>query len=121
MKYTNFNKQNIKQAREDFQTALNAVGEKFGCKIKLGNIGYLDHEIKSKVTITVNTPEAQNALAAKAVVRIPSFVPIGKRITLQGVEYIVSGWKPRSHKFPVQVKRVRDNRGFKITRQMAGF
>lgn len=117
MQYKYFNKQNIKGAREDFQNALNEVGRKFGCKIKLGNINYLDHEIKSKVTITIDSPEAD----AKAIPHVPSFVPMGKKITLHGVEYIVTGYKPRSFKFPVCVKRVRDNKGFKMTRQMAGF
>ncbi len=117
MKYNSFNKSNIKTARLDFQNALNRIGEQFGVKILLGNINYLDHEIKSKVTITIDSPAA----AAKAVERVPSFVEIGKKIIIGGVEYVVSGYKPRSNKYPVCVKRVRDGKGFKVTHKMAGF
>ncbi len=117
MKYKNFNKQNIKNVREEFQNALNEVGKKFGCNIKMGTIRYEDVEFSCKMNVTVDSPEA----AAKSVERIPSFVQLGKIVTLNGVDYIVTGYKARSNKFPVCVKRVRDNKGFKITRQMAGF
>jgi len=89
------------------QKALDKLGEEMGCKIELGRITYGNYEMRSKITVTINTPEAAP--------KIPSFIPIDKIVTYGGVQYQVTGYKPSSRKYPVVVKRVRDGKGFRLS------
>lgn len=110
MKYTSFNKHNIKNARIEVQNALDKLGKEMGCKITMGRITYGEYEIRSKIEVVV---ESERALKETAPV-LPSGITMGKKVTYGGVEYTVVGYKPRSNKYPVVVQR-RDGRKFKLT------
>ena len=64
---------------------------------------------------TVMTAEAKSFDQYKRLVGLGAF-SVGDSITLQGKQYTITGYKPRSSKAPVCVSR--DGRGFKVSVDM---
>ncbi len=45
-----FNRQNVKQFRQDFQSAISKLEKQYECKINIGNIRFSDTELRTKLT-----------------------------------------------------------------------
>ncbi len=50
-----FTRQNVKQFRQDFQSAISKLEKHYKCKISLGNIRFSDNEFRTKLTANTLT------------------------------------------------------------------
>ena len=98
-------KAEVRQLRESIQNLLNEYGEKEGITISLGNIRYDDSQLSTKLTVinAESKGDADKVLFEKSIA-YTDLKPehYGKTFTnFDGETYTVSGYKPRSRKYPL--------------------
>jgi hypothetical protein len=121
MKITSFDRNTVKNLRSDIDSALAILSKKYGIEISAGNASFTASNVTYKVQAAVKasngvtmTKEATDfGLYANRV--LPGF-KVGQSIDLQGKQYIITGWKARAQKNPVQVSR--DGRSYRVSAEM---
>jgi len=120
-KINQFDRQSLRALRVDLDSAMAAIATKYGIQLNAGNISFTSDTATIKVAAgiikngTVMTAEAKSFDQYKRLVGLGAF-SVGDSITLQGKQYTITGYKPRSSKAPVCVSR--DGRGFKVSVDM---
>ena len=120
-KINQFDRQSLRALRVDLDSAMAAIATKYGIQLSAGNISFTSDTATIKVAAgiikngTVMTAEAKSFDQYKRLVGLGAF-SVGDSITLQGKQYTITGYKPRSSKAPVCVSR--DGRGFKVSVDM---
>jgi len=120
-KINQFDRQSLRALRVDLDSAMAAIATKYGIQLSAGNISFTSDTATIKVAAgiikngTVMTAEAKSFDQYKRLVGLGAF-SVGDSITLQGKQYTITGYKPRSSKAPVCVSR--DGRGFKMSVDM---
>jgi hypothetical protein len=121
MKITSFDRNTVKNLRSDIDSALAILSKKYGIEISAGNASFTASNVTYKVQAAVKasngvtmTKEATDfGLYANRV--LPGF-KVGQSIDLQGKQYVITGWKARAQKNPVQVSR--DGRSYRVSAEM---
>ena len=120
-KINQFDRQTLRALRVDLDAAMASIAAKYGIQLNAGNISYTAETATIKVQAgvisksgQVVTKEAQAFNQYKRLVGLGN-LNIGDAINIQGKEYTISGYKPRS-KNAVIVQR--DGRGYKVSVEM---
>ena len=120
-KINQFDRQTLRALRVDLDAAMATIASKYGIQLNAGNISYTAETATIKVQAgviskrgQVVTKEAQAFNQDKRLVGLGN-LNIGDAINIQGKEYTISGYKPRS-KNAVLVQR--DGRGYKVSVEM---
>lgn len=120
-KINQFDRQTLRALRVDLDAAMATIASKYGIQLNAGNISYTAETATIKVQAgvisksgQVMTKEAQAFNQYKRLVGLGN-LNIGDAINIQGKEYTISGYKPRS-KNAVIVQR--DGRGYKVSVEM---
>ena len=120
-KINQFDRQTLRALRVDLDAAMATIASKYGIQLNAGNISYTAETATIKVQAgvisksgQVMTKEAQAFNQYKRLVGLGN-LNIGDAINIQGKEYTISGYKPRS-KNAVLVQR--DGRGYKVSVEM---
>ncbi len=120
-KIQQFDRQSLRALRVDLDQAMATIASKYGIELSAGNISFTSETATIKVAAgvikngTVVTKEAKDFDRYKGLVGLGS-LNVGDTIQLQGKEYTISGYKPRSKKSPVLVTR--DGRSYKVSVEM---
>jgi hypothetical protein len=120
-KIQQFDRQSLRALRVDLDQAMATIASKYGIQLSAGNISFTSETATIKVQAgvvkngTVVTKEAKDFDRYKGLVGLGS-LNVGDTIQLQGKEYTISGYKPRSKKAPVLVTR--DGRSYKVSVEM---
>ena len=120
-KIQQFDRQSLRALRVDLDQAMATIASKYGIQLSAGNISFTSETATIKVAAgvikngTVVTKEAKDFDRYKGLVGLSS-LNVGDTIQLQGKEYTISGYKPRSKKSPVLVTR--DGRSYKVSVEM---
>lgn len=119
-KINQFDRQSLRALRVDLDSAMAAIASKYGIQLNAGNISFTSDTATIKVAAgiikngTVMTAEAKSFDQYKRLVGLSAF-NVGDSINIQGKQYTITGYKPRS-KSAVCVSR--DGRGFKVSVDM---
>ena len=119
-KIQQFDRQSLRALRVDLDSAMAAIASKYGIQLNAGNISFTSDTATIKVAAgiikngTVVTPEAKAFDQYKRLVGLGS-LNVGDSITIQGKDYTISGYKPRSKNAVVVA---RGGRSYKVTVDM---
>lgn len=120
-KINQFDRQSLRALRADLDSAMATIAAKYGIQLSAGNISFTSDTATIKVAAgiikngTAVTAEAKSFEQYKNLVGLGAF-KVGDSINIQGKQYTITGYKPRSSKAPVCVSR--DGRGFKVAVDM---
>ena len=119
-KIQQFDRTSLRALRVDLDSAMATIATKYGIQLSAGNISFTSETATIKVAAgiikngTVVTPEAKAFDQYKRLVGLGS-LNVGDSITIQGKEYTISGYKPRSKNAVVVA---RGGRSYKVTVDM---
>ena len=119
-KIQQFDRQSLRALRVDLDSAMATIASKYGIQLNAGNISFTSETATIKVAAgiikngTVVTPEAKAFDQYKRLVGLGS-LNVGDSITIQGKEYTITGYKPRSKNAVVVA---RGGRSYKVTVDM---
>lgn len=120
-KIQQFDRQSLRALRVDLDQAMATIASKYGIELSAGNISFTSETATIKVAAgvikngTVVTKEAKDFDRYKGLVGLGS-LNVGDTIQLQGKEYTIAGYKPRSKKSPVLVTR--NGKSYKVSVEM---
>jgi hypothetical protein len=124
MKLKEFDKENLQAIRNDVNSALKAVEERYGVAFDIGRITYTSATIRTKLsgTIVGAVSGASNSVEAQLIIGLKSYGYIygvsekdaKKVFSANGNQYVFMGIKASSKKYPFVVKRVSDGKMFKF-------
>jgi hypothetical protein len=121
-KINQFDRQSLRALRVDLDSAMAAIASKYGIQLSAGNISFTAETATIKVAAgiikngTVVTAEAKSFDQYKRLVGLGAF-NVGDSINIQGKQYTITGYKPRSSKAPVCVRNAQGS-GFKVSVDM---
>lgn len=119
-KINQFDRQTLRALRVDLDNAMATIASKYGIQLSAGNISFTSETATIKVAAgiikngTVVTAEAKAFNQYKRLVGLEAF-NVGDAIQIQGKEYTIKGYKPRS-KSAVVIER--DGRSYKVSVDM---
>jgi hypothetical protein len=113
-------KETLQRLRPEINAALAAVGAKFGLNISAGSARFDDLQATFKLHVTQASMEGRQQVLDQAKDEFERLARMhgmradwfGKRITIQGVAFTVSGLNPSRPKNCVKITRARDGKGF---------
>jgi len=110
-----FTRNEVKNLRDEINSALSSIEEKYGIKIATGNATFSNTECNFKLKLntktsdgTIQTQESRNWDFYKSRTNC-SHLSVGDRIKIQGADYILTGYNTRARKAPIQFKDRFDN------------
>jgi hypothetical protein len=121
-KIQQFDRQSLRALRIDLDSAMAAIASKYGIQLSAGNISFTSDTATIKVAAgiikngTVVTPEAKSFEQYKRLVGLSAF-SVGDSINIQGKQYTITGYKPRSSKSPVCIENAA-GKGYKVSVDM---
>ena len=104
-----FTKQELKQFRKDFKTAVENLEKNHNVNIKLGSIRFGDIEFTTKMTCTKMTEQATNTRMERAKDEFRMYAELrgvnpdlfGKSYIKNGITYTIIGINSRARKYPI--------------------
>ena len=121
-KINQFDRQSLRALRADLDSAMATIANKYGIQLNAGNISFTSDTATIKVAAgiikngTAVTAEAKSFEQYKRLVGLGAF-NVGDSINIQGKQYTITGYKPRSSKAPVCVRNAQGS-GFKVSVDM---
>ena len=121
-KINQFDRQSLRALRADLDSAMATIANKYGIQLNAGNISFTSDTATIKVAAgiikngTAVTAEAKSFEQYKNLVGLGAF-KVGDSINIQGKQYTITGYKPRSSKAPVCVRNAQGS-GFKVSVDM---
>jgi hypothetical protein len=121
-KINQFDRQSLRALRADLDSAMATIANKYGIQLNAGNISFTSDTATIKVAAgiikngTAVTAEAKSFEQYKNLVGLGAF-KVGDSINIQGKQYTITGYKPRSSKAPVCVRNAQGS-GFKVSVEM---
>ena len=114
-----FNRQNLKQLRQEIDQALQALGKKHGIELTAGAATYADKyaTFKLKVNTLGNSEEAIQFDRFKILHGLDHLSP-GDTIQHRNTRYKILGMKPRSKKYPFLVENLGNGKTYKVPTHM---
>ncbi len=119
MSVTRFNRHNLQEVREVIETALVTVREETGLNVQLGACRFQPNSATFKLEIQTVDEDGkafdEGAANFRVFARDFGLEPedLGKVFVSNGIEYTVSGLKPRNRKYPIIATRA-DGKTFKF-------
>lgn len=119
MKVTQFDRSNLSQINAEIEQAIKAIAKKYGIEVKLGNTRFSKQNASSKFELmavgesgTVMTKEALDFNRYKNYKGINA--NLGDSFQYRGNTYTITGYKPKSHKYPVIATCLEDGKSYKL-------
>ena len=123
-KITQFDRTSLRALRVDLDSAMATIASKYGIELSAGNISFTSETATIKVAAGIIgsngravTPEAKAFDQYKGLVGLGA-LNVGDTIVIQGADYTISGYKPRSKKSPVVVNKVSNGSSYKVSVDM---
>ena len=92
----------VQNMRTEIETVLDKLGEKHGITLKMGNISFHNAGFNTKLTCVAGTgAEAEQAEFDRNASFSDAKGCYGQRFLSRGDVYKITGYKPRSRKFPI--------------------
>jgi hypothetical protein len=120
MKIKTFEKITLAPLRQDIETVIAGVGQKYGISIKVGGCRYSPENATFKLELatiandgTVATREAKDFTEYAELFGLKP-EQLGTTIQFRGESYVVRGLAVKSRRFPVLTQRVSDGKFFKL-------
>jgi len=124
MKLSAFNQENLQAIRNDVNTALKSVEERYGVTFDIGRISYSSESLRTKLTGTIvgAVPGASNSTEAQYLLGLKNHGYMYgvtekdalKIFSANGNQYIFMGIKSSSKKYPFIVKRIDNGKLYKF-------
>ena len=119
-KIKSFDRTHCTKLREELNTALKALGEKYGVNIHAGNASYSDELCTFKVELA--TIGANGLKASKAGEDFKRYAKrlnmkeehLGQEFKMNGKVFVLTGFKPRASKFPFIATNKADGQSYKL-------
>jgi hypothetical protein len=112
-------KENLPILRSEIDIALQPIADKYGIKLSAGNASFSEFSATFKLEVATAqdgnfiTKEGQNFLNhAKYLGLSEDF--LNKEFDWFGSKYILTGYKPRSSKYPFIANKISDGRSYKL-------
>jgi hypothetical protein len=122
-KITQFDRQSLRALRVDLDSAMASIASKYGIELSAGNISFTSETATIKVAAgiigsngRVATPEAKAFDQYKRLVGLGD-LNVGDSVNVQGKQYTITGYKPRSKKSPVCIENAK-GQGYKVSVEM---
>lgn len=116
-----FNKQEFKNFRNDVEVALREVAEKYNVDIRAGKINYTEIDFNMKLEVKAREVNGVSYEQAEFNEYCVMFgfkeSDYNKEFTYGNKKYNLIGFKPRSRKYPVLVKK-EDGKTYKMTTEI---
>jgi hypothetical protein len=125
MKITSLDKPTLRVISAAMEKALSAVGNELGIKITVGNARYEAERASYKIEVatvgTDGTVQSKGVVNFKKLAHMYGLKPehLGAEITYGGKRYRITGLNPDRFKFPLEVKRIPDGKGFCLPEKAA--
>ena len=108
-----FNRHNIKLVMHDCETALETVAARYGLHLHRKMPDYTPTQMPVMFTLNIGPRKAltkgQDAFLRLAPLHGLSPDDLGRRFVWKGQEYVITGIRPRSTKFPIITKKYGTN------------
>jgi hypothetical protein len=98
------NKNSLHDFKQDFNTVVKTLNEKYGVTIQLGNISYQENKFNGKIEVVnkgATTTIAREEFERSAVYLGLKKSDFGKTFMSNGVLFKISGIKTRNRKYPI--------------------
>lgn len=122
-KITQFDRQSLRALRVDLDSAMASIASKYGIELSAGNISFTSETATIKVAAGIigsngraATPEAKAFDQYKRLVGLGD-LNVGDSVNVQGKQYTITGYKPRSKKSPVCIENAK-GQGYKVSVEM---
>ena len=122
-KIKSFNRPALKSLRVSLDAALAKVAAEHGISISAGNISFTSETATIKVAAGIigsngraASPEAKAFDQYKRLVGLGD-LNVGDSVNVQGKQYTITGYKPRSKKSPVCIENAK-GQGYKVSVEM---
>ena len=110
----------VKMMREDIEANLKSLEEKYNVKLMMGSASFSTSDCNFKVEFADVSEDGE--VQSKEIRDFKMFHAnygfqaddLGKRFTMRGTSYEITGLSTRKPKYPVLAKRVKDNAPFKF-------
>jgi small-conductance mechanosensitive channel len=113
----NFNKENLKNIRQDITESLKEISEKYGIEISVGNISYHETQMSFPVKAIVlneNTNGKKEMFKRACVFYGLTESDFGKRFVSNSKTFEVDGLDPKKNKYPLIAKCLTDGKKYKF-------
>lgn len=120
MKINQLDRQNLQLLRSEIDGVLKSIGDKYGLVFKTGNASFTANNANFKLECATTgdngSVHSKDAETFKLYANIYGLKEsdLGRKVTLQGSEYVIVGLKPRSV-HPIIAARVSDAKLFKLS------
>ena len=122
-KITQFDRTSLRALRVDLDSAMATIASKYGIELSAGNISFTSETATIKVDAGIIgsngravTKEAKAFDQYKRLVGLGD-LNIGDSVNVQGKQYTITGYKPRSKKSPVCIENAK-GQGYKVSVDM---
>lgn len=122
-KITQFDRQSLRALRVDLDSAMASIASKYGIELSAGNISFTSETATIKVAAGIIgsngravTKEAKAFDQYKRLVGLGD-LNVGDSVNVQGKQYTITGYKPRSKKSPVCIENAK-GQGYKVSVEM---
>ena len=122
-KITQFDRQSLRALRVDLDSAMATIASKYGIELSAGNISFTSETATIKVAAGIIgsngravTKEAKAFDQYKRLVGLGD-LNVGDSVNVQGKQYTITGYKPRSKKSPVCIENAK-GQGYKVSVEM---
>lgn len=101
-----FNKDNLKDIRQDINDALLTVASKYNIDLRLGNISYSENEFSTKLSVSNKDKSYKSSSIG---------VTIGRTFTKDNKNYVVEDIIPKNRKYPFIIKDTNTGTAYKVS------
>ena len=119
MKVTQFDRTNLSQINAEIEQAMKAIAKKYGIEVKLGTTRFSRQNASSKFELmaigengNVVTKEALDFNRYKNIKGIRA--NLGDSFQFRGNTYTITGYKAKSHKYPITATCLEDGKSYKL-------
>lgn len=118
-----FDMNSVRLTREKLQGALQKLEVELGCVVRVGNATFdrdgtnCTFKIDMSVVNDGGVPQTRQMSNFRSLAVLYGLKPedLGTQFTISGETYLITGASPKSSKYPIIGKRVRDGKSFKFS------
>ena len=119
-----FTRTELNSFRTDFASAVAKLEKQYKVEIGIGNISYTDQSFTSKLKVTKTVTSDGKKTSSQEVEFNNLCFRFGlkkgdfkKRFSFNGSEFELTGFKPRSPKFPIVATKIGTDQSYKLPRR----
>lgn len=115
-----FDRSTVKAMRQPLEDALSVIEKQFGVKVTVGNASFTGENVTFKVELATvaadGTVNDKHVSDFKMLCGMYDLKPehLGAEVVYAGTTYKITGLNPKAPRYPINVERVSDGRGFRL-------